>query len=233
MKPFPGFPDKAKYIPIPNAFFPLLTEIAAAAELKVILHLFRLLSQKRGYPRFVTLGEMLGDRLLLSSLGDSATATATLRRALEQVCQRGLLLPLIVTRNEAQHHLYFLNDSRGRDAIARIERGELPLGEVATEALPAATVAPSDIFSLYEQNIGVLTPLIVEELKEAERLYPSGWIAEAFREAVAHNKRRWSYIARILQRWEEEGKDSGKDQREPAPDTDKYLKGKYGRLVRR
>ena len=46
-------------------------------------------------------------------------------------------------------------------------------------------------------------------LKEAEELYPSAWIEDAFLEAVSHNKRSWRYIARILERWERDGRSDG------------------------
>ena len=62
------------------------------------------------------------------------------------------------------------------------------------------------IFLLYEQNVGLLTPLVAEELREAEERYPAEWIEEAFRLAIQQNKRKWSYIRAILKRWETEGK---------------------------
>jgi DnaD/phage-associated family protein len=63
-----------------------------------------------------------------------------------------------------------------------------------------------NIFVLYEQNIGLLSPLLAEELKDAADLYPAEWIEAAFREAVQQNKRKWSYIRAILRRWGTEGK---------------------------
>jgi len=65
------------------------------------------------------------------------------------------------------------------------------------------------IFDLYEQNIGLLQPLLAEELLEAERTYPESWIRDAFRIAVQSNARRWRYIASILERWARDGKDDG------------------------
>jgi DNA replication protein len=91
-----------------------------------------------------------------------------------------------------------------------------------------------NIFALYEQNIGIITPMIAEELKEAEKIYPRQWIEDAFKEAVALNKRSWRYIARILERWASEGKDSGEHKRDIEKGSpDKYVKGKYGHLVKR
>jgi len=63
-----------------------------------------------------------------------------------------------------------------------------------------------NIFVLYEQNIGLLSPLLGDELKDAADQYPAEWIEAAFREAVQHNKRKWSYIRAILRRWETEGR---------------------------
>jgi DNA replication protein len=63
-----------------------------------------------------------------------------------------------------------------------------------------------NVFVLYEQNIGLLSPMIAEELKDAAERYPAEWIESAFREAVLQNKRKWSYIRAILRRWETEGR---------------------------
>ena len=91
-----------------------------------------------------------------------------------------------------------------------------------------------NIFSLYEQNIGMITPMIAEELKEAEKLYPEEWIKQAFKESVMLNKRSWRYISRILEHWASEGKKGGKYRRSiEEVDPDKYIKGKYGHLVQR
>ena len=63
-----------------------------------------------------------------------------------------------------------------------------------------------NIFTLYEQNIGLLAPLVAEELRDAGERYPWDWIEAAFREATQQNKRKWSYIRAILKRWETDGK---------------------------
>lgn len=62
------------------------------------------------------------------------------------------------------------------------------------------------IFDLYEQNIGVLSPIMTKTLEEAGAQYPPEWIADAFREAAEHNARTWKYVERILKRWRSEGR---------------------------
>ena len=68
----------------------------------------------------------------------------------------------------------------------------------------------NNIFTAYEQNIGALTPMISEALKEAEQTYPEGWVLQAMELAVHNNKRNWRYIETILKRWTADGKDEGK-----------------------
>ena len=112
--------------------------------------------------------------------------------------------------------------------------GEIKVGKPEAVAPVHVEVAePPDIFTLYEENIGMLTPMIAEELKEAEKSYPPEWLRDAVREAVHQNKRKWRYISAILQRWATEGKRDGAYQRDSQADPDKYVKGKYGHMVRR
>jgi DnaD/phage-associated family protein len=88
-----------------------------------------------------------------------------------------------------------------------------------------------NIFRLYEENIGPLTPLIADSLRDAQQTYPEEWINEAIQIAVGNNVRRWNYIERILSRWQEEGRD-GTDRRNTQEDYKRYLKGEYGEFGR-
>jgi len=76
---------------------------------------------------------------------------------------------------------------------------------------------------LYEQNIGALTPLIADELRDAEQTYPAKWIEEAIKIAVENNTRRWRYVSAILERWRLEGKQAKDGFAER--DTQKNLRG--------
>ena len=90
------------------------------------------------------------------------------------------------------------------------------------------------IYELYEQNVGLLTPLLVEELREAAETYPAEWIEEAFREAVGYNRRNWRYVRRILENWATQGRGergaAGGRPRAPQ-DPRRYIEGKYGHLI--
>ncbi|MFC1870922.1 DnaD domain-containing protein [Chloroflexota bacterium] len=236
MEKFSGFPGRMQFTPIPNVFLStLLPQIDDLAELKTTLHFFGILYRKRGYPRFVTYEELRGNKSLISSLSEVATPPEPiLRSALETATRRGTVLHLALERDSAQEDVYFLNTDSDREAITRIRSGELKLpGRKTRETAPVDIEAPPDIFTAYEQNIGMLTPMIAEELREAEKIYPEGWIKEAIKEAVDLNKRNWRYITAILERWTAEGKGSGTYKRDTRADPDKYIKGKYGHMVRR
>jgi DnaD/phage-associated family protein len=232
MKQFEGFPAKAQFTPLPNAFFSrLLPQISDIAELKTTLHVFQTLYQKKGYPRFTSYRELLGNK----SLMDSLKSDQALRNALEMATKRGTILHLALDRDGETEDIYFLNAEPDRQVMAKIQSGELDLGELKIrEPALVDSQEPPDVFSLYEQNIGMLTPMIAEELRDALKVYPEPWIIDAIKEAVALNKRNWRYITKILERWSAEGKRDGAYRGDSKKtDPDKYIKGKYGHIVRR
>jgi DNA replication protein len=116
--------------------------------------------------------------------------------------------------------------------VDRVRRGELELATHAILEEPRADVERPNIFVLYEQNIGLLQPMIAEELQEAEQSYPAGWIEEAFRIAAEQNVRKWRYIREILERWATEGKDDAEARRGSEADRYRYIKGKYKDYVK-
>ncbi len=235
-KSFSGFPAGAEVTPIPNLFFTtVIPEIEDIAELKTTLHIFWLLSRRRGYPQFVTFNELLLDPILTSGISEEGKSKEEiLRQALDRASQRGSVIHIRLERDGEAQDAYFINSETARTAIANIRQGKYPKLAFIPHQQTAETPLKSNIFILYEQNIGVLTPMIAEELQEAERLYPMEWIEDAFREAVALNKRSWKYISRILERWTIEGKDNGKLRRDSKKDVDrnKYIRGRYGHMVK-
>ena len=238
MKRFNGFPARMKYTAIPNLFFSsLLPQIEDMAELKTTLHIFSLLYGKKGYPRFLTHNELLGDKSLMSSLKSTGDRSeGELDRALEMAVKRGTVLHLVVDIEGRPEDIYFLNTESDRRVVDKIRNGEMALAGLKATGRLQSDAGPEDlpdIFTLYEQNIGMLTPMIAEELAEAERLYPGDWIRDAVREAVSLNKRNWRYIARILENWSAEGRSDGAHKRDTEKSTDKYSGQKYGHLFQR
>jgi DNA replication protein len=234
MKGFSGFPaGKVYFTPLPNLFFSeLLPAIDDLAELKVTLHIFWLLHQKKGYPRYVSRRELEADGVLLGGLrGTGQEPVERLGQALERAVARGTLLHVTACQGDERDDWYFMNTDVGRRTVDKIRRGELELEVVASPSEVRLEVERPNIFVLYEQNIGLLTPLIAEELRDAERTYPADWIEEAFRIAVEHNARRWRYVRSVLERWAATGKDSEKTRRGSEEDRRRYIEGKYAEYI--
>ncbi|MGD8625867.1 MAG: primosomal replication protein N, partial [Anaerolineae bacterium] len=198
MKGFSGFPaGKQPYTPVPDLFFSeVLPGIDHLGELKVTLHTFWLLTQKRGEPPCVGEAELAADRRLLAGLATPGlTQEEALRDALDRAVARGTLLRVTAggdadqQRGAAKHkqNWYFVNSEKGRRAVDDLLAGRWTPGPPG-QPLRLDAQRPN-IFVLYEQNIGPLTPLLSEELMEAEETYPADWIRDAFREAVELNKR--------------------------------------------
>jgi DnaD/phage-associated family protein len=235
MTEFQGFPSggRVEYTSIPNVFFSgLLPQITDMAELKTTLYVISALYHKKGYPRFVSYNDLLANAGLMQSLKGSEEV---LRGALKAAAERSSLLSLTVDKDGNSEDIFFLNTDSDRQAVEKIRSGELkPAGLKAGKPVPASTVELPDIFTLYEQNIGMLTPMIADELKDAEKLYPPDWVRDAIKEAALHNKRNIKYIAKILENWSVEGRSDGtyqRDTKETGPG--KYFKGKYGHMVQR
>jgi len=236
MKQFDGFPAKMEFTPLPNLFFSnLLTQIGDIAELKTTLHVLAAIYRKRGYPRFITDREMLGNTSLMNSLkGMAEPPDKVLRNALKMAAERGTFIHMVLDRDGVPEDIYFLNTESNRQIAAKIQSGELRLsGLKSGRQTYVETEEQPDIFTLYEQNIGMLTPMIAEELRDTEKLYPETWIRDAIKESVLHNKRNIRYISKILENWSAEGKSDGTHRRDSKTDPDKYIKGKYGHMVQR
>ena len=193
-------------------FGTLLEQIDNVGELKCTLRLIWMLHRKRGYPKVVTLGELKADRTLASALSHLNDRTA-IERAMGLAVKRGTFLEGVDERSGET--VYMLNSEQGRAAMAATIKGCGTTGE-STDLEPwEAAIERPNVFAMYEDNIGMMSPMIADELREAEQLYPAAWIEDAFREAVENNKRSWRYVSRILERWSQEGRGDGEPGRYP------------------
>lgn len=230
-----GFPAGALATAVPNLFFArVLPEVEGPAELVVSLYLFYLNGLARRGPRVFTRRRLLAEGALMRALAklSGLPPEEALARGLEAAVRRGTLLAAPVRERGEEAVGYLLNTEANRRAAQRLATEEVALPEPP----PAAEAGPlPNIFALYEENVGSITPLIAEELKEAEERYPPAWIEAAFREAVSLNKRSWRYIHRILRRWETEGPDYEASERDSQAAwlERRYARGKGRRRERR
>jgi DNA replication protein len=231
---FKGFTSRTLHLtPIPGQFFnDLLPAIDHLGELKLTLYFFWRLDRMAGDFRYLRRLDFAQDELFMQGLsGDPAQAQILLDESLQRAMQRRTLLAAKAPAGESSEELYFLNSPKGRAAVEAIQQGQWrPLDEEAPAA--ALTPEPPNIFRLYEEHIGPLTPMIAEALGEAEDTYPASWIEQAFRLAVERNARSWRYIEAILKRWQEEGRDAQEDRRDAEKAGRKYIEGEYSDYIK-
>jgi len=223
---FPGFEEnKKRFIGIPDQFFcEILPHLLDADELKVVLYILWSAYTAGDYGTAFFLDDLAADKILLKGFGPGEeSALQALRAAVEKAVNHRILIS--VPGEDAQAITFFINSPRGRQAAELCLRGD----NKAENQVKKATldIIQPNMFRLYEENIGPLTPMIAETLRDALEDYPENWIREAIQIAVNNNVRRWSYISTILTRWQEEGRD-GTDRRYTQEDYRRYLKGEYG-----
>jgi len=219
---FAGFPDgKVRFTPIPEPFFSeLLPQVDDIGELNVTLYALWRLERMEGNFLYLKESDFRADERFMFGLAPTPEeAESTLSESLERAVDRGIFLQVEV---EAQEDvLFFLNTTKGRAAVEAIQKGNWQPGD-SPQATSVLSQERPTIYHLYEQNIGLITPLLSETLQEAEDSYPAEWIEEAFRIAVQKNIRNWRYIEAILRRWQERGYDVRKDRRDPEEHRRQY-----------
>ena len=212
---FAGFPDgKVNFSRIPKPFFSeLLPQIDNLGELKLTLYALWRLERMDSNFRYLRESDFQADeRFMFGLAAMPEDAESALRESLERAVERGTFLRVVIPQ-EGENALYFLNTSKGRAAVEAIQKGDWHPQE-SPKTSPVLSPERPNIYHLYEQNIGLITPLLSETLQEAEDTYPAEWIEEAFRIAVEKNIRNWRYVEAILRRWQERGYDVRKDRRD-------------------
>ena len=209
---FEGFAPGERVTPIPQSFWlELLPRMNDPAELAVTLYALDGLSRVRRFPRRLALTELRNARPLIEAL-DSLCPERELEQAfndgLSAAVERGSLLCERIQSNAHSPQVGWsdwiaLNDVDGRRAMAFA-----PSLPAAAASLQPAQPRGGGIVQLWQDAFGTgLTPLLRDELLEAEARYPYDWLRDAFTEAAAQHVRSWRYVQRILERWQEEGRD--------------------------
>jgi DNA replication protein len=221
MTKFQGFTDSETFTPVPDSFFRhLLTEIDDQDELKVTLYALWRIANMEGRVHF------LREQDFSACVQEPAPA-------LEKAVKRGSLVEALPgTHRQGSKKkasvLYFLNSPRGRAAATAYMKGQWQ-----PEAGQPAAPPPErpNIFKLYEENIGPLTPLIADALKDAEKTYPPEWVSDALEIAIKNNKRNLKYVEAILRRWKEQGHAKKQDRRDAQEDGRRYIEGEYADFI--
>lgn len=209
---FAGFTSEETFTPLPDTFFrQLLAEIDDLDELKVTLYALWRIQNMNGPARF------------LRERDFDACGAADPSHGLQRAVSRGTLLRV----EHEREGFYFLNSPRGRLAAEALRAGKW---HPFSSPLPPP---PINLFRLYEDNIGPLTPILADALQDAERTYSTAWVAEAIALAAKRNKRNWKYIETILKNWEAEGRAKKQDRGDFEPDRRGEVRRKIDEFLRR
>jgi DNA replication protein len=211
MSDFAGFTSSETFTQIPDSLIHLLNEMDDLAELKVTLFAIWRIEHIEGHFRGLREADFEESALGLEG--------GEIRLGLEKAVQRGILL----RREREADVVYFLNSPRGRLSAEAFDKGQWRESAMGS----SAPMRKSNVFKLYEENIGALTPLLSDILREAEKNYPAVWFEEAFEIAVSRNIRNWKYVEAILSRWKEKGKDERKDNADVVKDAKRYSDSEF------
>lgn len=230
---FDGFPGIAKATAVPNLFFSsVLPQLTAPDELLAFLWVLHATQLQQGEARFVTSEDLWRQRGVPESFANLGSGREGFEAGLEACVAMGVLLGVELTGPAGSLRAYFVNNPAARRAIGRARAGELSL-HPGTNVLPIEPESRPSIFRLYEEHIGLITPLVGEKLLAAAEAYPPEWIEDAFRKAAEANIRNWRYIERVLGGWAEEGRKdeaTGRDTFEER--KQRFTGGELGRFVR-
>jgi DnaD/phage-associated family protein len=205
---FTGFPGVARATAIPNLFFArVLPEMVNPGELLAFLWIARLVQEQRGDACFADIEDIWAEPEAIRSFEAFGGGREGLERGLLGCVELGALLGLEVIgpEPELREVVYFVNNPPSRRAVIRAKAGEISL-KPRTKARDLPLPERPDIFRVYEEHIGTITPFVAEKLMAAQARFPWAWIEDAFREAADMNIRNWRYVERVLENWERQGR---------------------------
>lgn len=197
--------ERPAFVKIYTSFKDEMRDIDEIA-MKVWLYIALSVNRDTGeaHPSLRTLSDRLG------------FAVNTIRSAIGRLEEKNLL---VVERGERKYNRYFPADyvSARRETVSADDtddktvsaKGETVSPRVILNQInqnikqqPEEPSPEKNAFSVYEQEIGVLTPMIADDIEAWARDASEGWVIDAIREAAANNKRNWRYCVAILKRWQ-------------------------------
>jgi DNA replication protein len=217
--PFSGFSeDSNALVRLPSAFFTqLLPQINDLSQLRLLLYMFWHTEQQPGSVRYFRYTDFTSDPTLMEMMADEPGLCSALAGL---VNQHAVLEAELDWMDEVY---FFINTPLGQAAVRAIQNGTWQDFSQDRQAINLVDEGPN-IFELYEMNIGIITPMMAEILKEDEATYPASWIREAIQIAVTRNVRTWKYVQAILKRWQKEGFGDEQNRQNDPQDPESYRK---------
>jgi DNA replication protein len=193
-------------IGIPRELFDQLLQTQDLSELKAILCVLRLSYTSSGRP--VPSADLLAPDVARTIAGPHNPEGAQQRthRAVDRAVTNGSLLRITIGMPAERESYMMPATAEARLRVERLRAGDPGTAiEMGISSDAQVSVYRPNVFAFYEQHLGPLTPLVADQLRDAERSYPRLWIEEAIVAAADSNSRSWRYIETILTRWEETG----------------------------
>ena len=170
-------------------------------EIKIFLRIIHLIYQKQNLNTEtfeLSFDEISNDPVTLKLLGPNSLTKDQITKKLKEICD------VLIMKDFINQKIYTNKVTGITKTVFHMETFEKTNDPVISEN------NPKNIFELYEDNVGMLNPMIVDELIQAENKFPFNWIVDAVKESVTRNKRNWKYIHTILETWDREGKNNGR-----------------------
>lgn len=207
-------------------------------------------------------GRMYGDPQTVKSIvfPRRSMDVRTLRRYLDELVKSGLIRryvngdsTFIDFPNFPKHQLGLRKSQESASQIppftTELKRGESVLAptqiktKVETKTkeesvMDKITINKESVLDVYKKEIAglreeeSLNEAVEGDIEDAIRRFTAPWVIDAIQEAVKRNRREWPYTVGILKNWKRYGKDEHRRSIKKI-DPDKYIKGKFGHMVRR
>ena len=206
------FKTGQKMIPVPAQLFTeILPRLHNESQLRATLYTWYAIMSKGSGQRYVYLSQLLTDPVLLSWFTHLGGKNG-IQRGLDQSCREGIFLQLQIGEDDK---ILAPNDESGARLITDMKSESVAHHNQSRDSSPETnyeTTVVSNVVEKYENEIGMLTPVIADMIAIAEQMYPTTWILEALDIAAQSNARSWKYVTAILARWKNEGKNNDNEE---------------------
>ncbi|MEL7636434.1 MAG: DnaD domain protein [Anaerolineaceae bacterium] len=210
----PALSEKTTQLELPVNFIDCVQELSADGIL-VLIAFFQWMSKQEQASEVALVFDFKASLPALYQ-----TEQLRLQQALDELHKSGLLFLWTDPHNQQKTYL-IPGTPRGLEIFHSLhENPEQVAGYRLAKILPG-TERPN-LFKLYEDNFGALTPMMAETIKVDMDTYAIDWIEDAMKEAVEYNARNWKYVQAILRNWQEKGR-KGKNE-EGKRDLDQFRK---------
>ncbi len=194
----PGFSEKTTQVELPVNFVDCAQELNADA-LLVLIAFFQWMSQQEQASEVALVFDFKA-----SSPGLFQTKEVRLQGALDELHNAGLLFSWTDPLNLQKTYL-IPGTPKGREVFRNLCDNPQQVDDYRLAKILPGTDRPN-LFKLYEDNFGALTPMMAETIKADMETYLPDWIEDAMKEAVDYNARNWKYVQAILRNWQEKGR---------------------------